>query len=171
MATTDTLVLPPATVPDTDMELDSGPTPPPSTAMPALDTAMVPATAMASAPLMLMPRLTMATTDTLVLPPATVPDTDMELDSGPTPPPSMATPPPLTAPATVPATVMASAPLMPRLSMATTVTLVSLLATVPDTDMVLDSGPTPPPSTAMPAPDTATATKLLELFSCRPCVS
>merc|ERR1711970_1459958 len=148
MATTDTLVLPPATVPDTDMELDSGPTPPPFTAMPALDTAMVPATAMASAPLMLMPRLTMATTDTLVLPPATVPDTDMELDSGPTPPPSTAMPAP--DPAMVPATVMASAPLMPRLSMATTVTLVSLLATVPDTDMVLDSGPTPPPSTAMP---------------------
>merc|ERR1712029_1099575 len=119
----------------------------------------------------LMPRLTMATTDTLVLPPATVPDTDMELDSGPTPPPSTAMPALDTA--MVPATAMASAPLplMPRLSMATTVTLVSLLATVPDTDMVLDSGPTPPPSTAMPAPDTATATKLLELFSCRPCVS
>merc|ERR1712002_191539 len=111
MATTDTLVLPPATVPDTDMELDSGPTPPPSTAMPALDTAMVLATAMASAPLML--RLTMATTDTLVLPPATVPDTDMVLDSGPTPPPSMATPPPPTAPAMELATVMASVPLMP----------------------------------------------------------
>merc|ERR1712055_1017215 len=131
---------------DTDMELDSGPTPPPSTAMPALDTAMVPAMAMASALLTLMPRLTMATTDTLALPPPTAPATEL-------------------------ATVMASVPLMPRLTMATTVTLVSPLATVPDTDMELDSGPTLPPSTAMPAPDTATATKLLELFSCRPCVS
>merc|ERR550519_752177 len=57
------------------MELDSGPTPPPSTAMPAQDTAMVLDMAMASALLMLMPRLTTATTDTLALPPATVLDT------------------------------------------------------------------------------------------------
>merc|ERR1719474_1414708 len=92
-----------------DMVLDSGPTPPQSTVMPVLDTVMVPATAMASAPLMLrlMPRLTMATTDTLVLPPATVPDTDMELDSGPTPPPSTAMPALDTA--MVPAMAMASA--------------------------------------------------------------
>merc|ERR1712055_1132263 len=75
MATTVTLVSPLATVPDTDMVLDSGPTLPPSTAMPALDTAMVPATAMASALLTLMPRLTTATTDTLALLPATVLDT------------------------------------------------------------------------------------------------
>merc|ERR1719228_2153218 len=115
MATTDTLALPLATVPDMDMVLDSGPTPPQSTVMPALDTVMVPATAMASAPLMLrlMPRLTMATTDTLALPLATVPDSDMVLDSGPTPPQSTVMPALDTV--MVPATAMASAPLMLRL--------------------------------------------------------
>merc|ERR1719348_393864 len=110
-AATDT-VLVSATLVLTPLAL--GPTPPLSTAMPALATAMVLATAMASALLMLMPRLTTAATDT-VLVSATLVLTPLAL--GPTPPQSTAMP--------ALATAMASAPLMLmlRLTMAATDTV------------------------------------------------